>query len=54
MIEPAANRVKLAKDKRVINYDYLVIATGVDIHPEETEGLERRRLAQEYLRFLYL
>ncbi len=39
VIEPAANRVKLTKDNSVINYDYLVIATGVDIHPEETEGM---------------
>ncbi len=40
VIEPAASRVKLVKDNRVISYDYLVIATGVDIHPEETEGLK--------------
>jgi sulfide:quinone oxidoreductase len=40
LIEPDANRVKLVKDGKVINYDYLVIATGADIHPEETEGLK--------------
>jgi sulfide:quinone oxidoreductase len=40
IIEPAASKVKLVKDKREITYDYLVIATGVDIHPEETEGLK--------------
>ncbi len=39
IIEPEANRVKLMKENRVITYDYLVIATGVDIHPEETEGM---------------
>jgi sulfide:quinone oxidoreductase len=39
LIEPDANRVTLVKDKRVISYDYLVIATGCDIHPEETEGM---------------
>jgi sulfide:quinone oxidoreductase len=39
VIEPEANRVKLVKDNKVISYDYLVIATGVDIHPEETEGM---------------
>jgi len=39
LIEPDANRVKLVRDNRSINYDYMVIATGVDIHPEETEGL---------------
>jgi sulfide:quinone oxidoreductase len=38
-IEPDASRVKLVKDDRVINYDVLVVATGADIHPEETEGL---------------
>ena len=38
-LEPAQNRVTLANG-RVINYDYLVVATGTDIHPEETEGLK--------------
>ncbi|GAB4570345.1 MAG: FAD/NAD(P)-binding oxidoreductase [Anaerolineae bacterium] len=39
IIEPDKNRVKLARDERVINYDYLVIATGSHVHPEETEGM---------------
>ncbi|MEA3441444.1 MAG: FAD/NAD(P)-binding oxidoreductase [Chloroflexota bacterium] len=39
IIEPDANRVKLTRDNKVINYDYLVIATGSHIHPEETEGM---------------
>ena len=38
LIEPDANRVKLSGD-RVISYDYLIVATGCDIHPEETEGM---------------
>lgn len=38
-LEPAENRVTLSGG-RVIQYDYLVIATGTDIHPEETEGLQ--------------
>jgi sulfide:quinone oxidoreductase len=38
-LEPAENRVTLANG-RVIQYDYLVVATGTDIHPEETEGLK--------------
>ena len=38
LIEAAENRVKLTNGT-VINYEYLVIATGADIHPEETEGL---------------
>lgn len=40
LIEPDANRIKLVQDSKIINYDYLVIATGADIHPEETEGLK--------------
>jgi sulfide:quinone oxidoreductase len=39
LIEPDKNRVVLTRDKKVIQYDYLVIATGTQIHPEETEGL---------------
>jgi len=39
LIEPDANRVTLSKEKRVIHYDQLLIATGTDIHPEEVEGM---------------
>jgi len=39
IIEPNQNRVKLTKENRIIKYDYLVIATGTQIHPEETEGM---------------
>ena len=39
IIEPDQNRVKITNGNKVINYDYLVIATGTHIHPEETEGL---------------
>jgi len=38
IIEPEHNRVRLS-DGIVLDYDYLVIATGADIHPEETPGL---------------
>jgi sulfide:quinone oxidoreductase len=38
MIDPANNMVRLSNE-RSINYDYLVIATGSDIHPEETPGM---------------
>jgi sulfide:quinone oxidoreductase len=38
VIEPDQNRVKLT-DGRILNYDFLVIATGTQIHPEETPGL---------------
>jgi len=37
-IEPEENRV-LLKNGQVLDYDYLIIATGTQIHPEETEGL---------------
>jgi len=39
LIEPDDNRVKLARNGQVIHYDYLVIATGSQIRPEETPGL---------------
>jgi sulfide:quinone oxidoreductase len=39
LIEPDENRVHLTKENQVINYDYLVVATGSQIHPEETEGM---------------
>ncbi|MGI9642985.1 MAG: type III sulfide quinone reductase, selenoprotein subtype [Acidimicrobiia bacterium] len=39
LIEPADNRVKLA-DRTTIDYEYLVIATGAHIRPDETPGLE--------------
>ncbi len=39
LIEPDANKVTLTKDKQVIHYDQLLLATGTDIHPEEIEGM---------------
>ncbi|HEX9011903.1 MAG TPA: FAD/NAD(P)-binding oxidoreductase, partial [Anaerolineaceae bacterium] len=38
MIEPDNNQVRLSSGQ-TLPYDYLVIATGADIHPEETPGL---------------
>jgi sulfide:quinone oxidoreductase len=38
IIEPEHNQARLA-DGTVLPYDYLIIATGADIHPEETPGL---------------
>ena len=38
VIEPDQNRVKLA-DGRSLSYDFLVIATGAEVHPEQTPGL---------------
>lgn len=39
LIEPEHNRVKLAKGGHILNYDFLVIATGAHVHPEQTPGL---------------
>ena len=39
VIEPDQNRVRIAKDNRYLNYDYLIIATGSQIVPDETPGL---------------
>lgn len=38
IVEPNKNQVRLASGD-VLPYDYLVIATGCDIYPEETPGL---------------
>ncbi len=37
-IDPATKSVALA-NQAVLKYDYLIIATGAEIHPEQTEGL---------------
>lgn len=37
-IEPDAKKVKLTNGE-TLDYDYLIIATGADIYPEETPGL---------------
>lgn len=40
-IEPENNRVKLGGEGgRTLSYDFLVIATGANIHPEQTPGLD--------------
>lgn len=37
-IEPDKNRVVL-KNNAILPYDFLIIATGADVHPEQTEGM---------------
>ena len=37
-IEPENNRV-LLKNNVILNYDYLIVATGAKVKPEETEGM---------------
>lgn len=39
VIEPDHNRVRL-KDGRILNYDFLVIATGAQTRPDQTPGLK--------------
>ncbi len=39
LIEPDKNQVRLAKDNRILPYDYLIIATGTQTRPDETPGL---------------
>jgi len=39
-IDAEHNRVRLAKDKRILPYDFLVIATGCQLRPEQTPGLK--------------
>lgn len=39
LIEPDKNRVLLAKEGRILHYDYLIIATGSRVEPRETPGL---------------
>ena len=40
-IEPNKSKVIL-KNQKVLNYDYLIIATGCKINPDETEGLTEK------------
>lgn len=39
LIEPEKNQVTLAKDGRILAYDYLIVATGSHVVPGETPGL---------------
>lgn len=50
VIEPVKNQVRLASGK-VLSYDFLVIATGTDIHPEETPGLAEHEWGKSIFTF---
>jgi sulfide:quinone oxidoreductase len=52
-IEPEENRVLLEGGK-VLNYDYLIVATGTDINPEETPGLKDQLWRKEIFDFYTL
>ncbi len=40
MIEPENRQVRLLKDNKILNYDFLIIATGTHTRPDETPGLQ--------------
>ena len=49
-IVPAENKVLLTGGK-VLQYDYLIIATGTNIRPEETPGLKDKLWQKEIFDF---
>lgn len=49
-ITPVNNQVKLQNGK-ILSYDYLIVATGSQIHPEETEGLKNGAWRQNIFDF---
>jgi sulfide:quinone oxidoreductase len=52
-IEPEENRVLLEGGK-VLHYDYLIVATGTDINPNETPGLKDKLWRKEIFDFYTL
>jgi len=51
IIDPEHNQVKLAKNGRFLKYDILVIATGCQVHPEQTPGLMEHEWRQSIHEF---
>lgn len=49
-IVPAENKVLLS-DGKILGYDYLIIATGTDIRPDETPGLKDKLWQKEIFDF---
>ena len=49
-IQPEVNKVKLGNGK-VLTYDFLIVATGSKVHPEETEGLKNGAWRQNIFDF---
>ncbi len=49
VIEPDKNQVRLKQDNRTLSYDFLIIATGARLFPEETPGL----LGPEWRKSIY-
>ncbi len=52
-IEPGKNRVHLA-DGQVLNYDFLIVSTGVQTDPSETPGLQGELWNKEVFQFYTL
>ena len=52
-IEPSENRV-LLEGGQVLNYDFLIVATGTDINPDETPGLKDKLWRKEIFDFYTL
>jgi len=51
IIDPDHNLVKLERGGRILNYDFLVIATGSQVHPEQTPGLMEHEWRQSIHEF---
>jgi sulfide:quinone oxidoreductase len=49
-IQPEVNKVKLGNGK-VLTYDFLIVATGSKVYPEETEGLKNGTWRQNIFDF---
>lgn len=54
LIDPEHNQVKLERGGRILNYDFLVIATGSQVHPEQTPGLMEQEWGQSIHEFYTL
>src|SRR5512136_1810962 len=54
LIDPEHNQVRLARDGRLLNYDFLVITTGCQVHPEQTPGLMENEWRQSIHEFYTL
>lgn len=54
LIDPEHNQVKLERGGRILNYDFLVIATGSQVHPEQTPGLMEHEWGQSIHEFYTL
>jgi len=52
-IEPGENRV-LLEGGQILNYDFLIVATGTDISPDETPGLKDKLWRKEIFDFYTL